>query len=266
MCAECTTLVPELKEYIKLKLRQDDIEEKVNKISADQVNYDTRMTKCELDIEEINKKMKAIEEAKNESEALRIEYDQNFPRMDAKNLAQQARPELANIVRSEISERELMEKLKDNLVIAGIAEKGSNEADQTEVTEVINKELGIHLQISETERIGKIYEPRDGEEVRPRLLRLKFTDKNCRKQVLTSGIKLRNSATADVKNTVFIRPDLTWKQREEQKNLRDLLRKKRAENPTRTYKISKNEIKETTPRPQQVNNQGAGDSKFLEII
>lgn len=248
MCSKCTKLIPELKQFLRLEQRQDDLEEQVNTINNNQDNHDTRLTKCEVDLQELTEKFQNLETTrKDELEAQRLHYQEEYPSLTAENAWKKSPANLASIVRTEISERDRIEKLKDNLVISGIEEKGTEEADKQEVIRLVDQELGIQMQISNTERIGKLYEPKDGEVRRPRLLRLKFTDKLCRKNVLTNAITLRNSESQDVKDKIFIRPDLTKNQREEQKNLRDLLRKIRKDNPNKKYKIIRNQVKEILP-------------------
>ena len=161
-----------------------------------------------------------------------------------------ANTELSSIVRSEVSERAEMDKLKMNLVISGIAElvPNNDNADKEAVTTLLEEELNITLDLSSTERIGNSTD-------QTRLLRLKFATQRSRKEVLSKAVQLRNSATDHTKNNVYVRPDLTRKQQLESKNLRDLLRKTRADNPGQTYKISKNKIECTSPAEEAAEEE-----------
>ena len=73
-------------------------------------------------------------------------------------------------------------------------------------------------------------------------MRLKFITQRSRKELLSKSINLRNSEEDHIKANVYVRPDLTRRQQEESKNLRDLLRKTRDDNPNHTYKIKYNKI------------------------
>ena len=149
----------------------------------------------------------------------------------------QANTDFSSIVRTEVSERAEIEKLKNNLVVSGIEETNNDDQDKAAVKAMLEGELDLTLDIQSTERIGKT---KDG--VPTRLLRLKFVTMRSRKELLAKCTERRNSGNEHVKNNVYVRPDLTTKQQKEQKNLRVLLKKKRQENPDQTYKIYRNQI------------------------
>ena len=281
LCEDCKSLIPELKDILLLKRQQEQTAAVVLKLQDEQGAQDTRITKCEQDFLALSERLDqleaanteretqrllqeerltsltnrtgSLETANNEREAQRLQHEQDFPPPHVGAYGPRSTPQIANLVRSEMSERELILKLRDNLVITGIEEKGSDLADAEEVAAVIENELGIRIRISGTERIGVAPVTPEGQNQdqntgrRPRLLRVKFASKENRRETLVNAIKLRQSETPHVKDNVFIRPDLTKTQRDEQKNLRTLLRRKRRENPEKTYKIHRNEVIETTP-------------------
>ena len=101
ICSECTTLLPGLIDILKLKKCQDELEAKVVKITTDQEGHDTRITKCEVDLEDLSTRLTTLENTRNDrSEAERLQYDENLPRLTASNFLQTATPEIASIVRS----------------------------------------------------------------------------------------------------------------------------------------------------------------------
>ena len=120
--------------------------------------------------------------------------------------------------------------------------------DRMKVIELLEEQLDITADISDTERIGKPRQQKEGEAAPlPRLLKLKFVTQRSRKEVLSKATTLRNSNVEHVKTKVYIRPDMTKLQLEESKNLRELLQQTRASNPGRTYKIFRNKIIEVNP-------------------
>ena len=89
----------------------------------------------------------------------------------------------------------------------------------------------------ERERVG------DGEP-RPGLLKLVMKNQGNRKQILRNATKLRESTNNNIKSRVFINRDMTLKQQIEAKNLRDLLKERRTQEPEKKLKIHKGEIVE----------------------
>ena len=156
----------------------------------------------------------------------------------SKALKELATTELPKYVRSELSEREQIDKLKMNLIISGLPEKNSDEIDLIEVKTLLEKELNINADISRTERLKK----NNAQDIA--LLRVVFVTQLSRREVLKKAVELRKSINKDVREKVFIRPDLTKQQLTEQKNLRDQLKEMRTTNPLKTYKIIRNEVKE----------------------
>ena len=169
-----------------------------------------------------------------------------------------SRDNLKTMVRSEINEQSEIEKLKLNLVISGMKETNNEEVDKTDVLTLIEQELSITADINKVERIGKPRIQKPGEEPPPpRLLKLQFVTQRSRKEVLSKVTNLRQSTDNHIKTQVYIRPDLTHAQLVESKNLRDLLKTTRENNPTKAYKIHRNKITEITPTQQPAAAQPA---------
>ena len=188
------------------------------------------------------------DEVKSISESAKSD-NPSFPALGtpdySKALKELATKEFPKYVRTELSEREQIEKLKMNLIISGIPEKTSEEVDTQEVKTLLEKELNINADISKTERLKK------NNTHEPALLRVVFVTQLSRREVLKKAVDLRKSINKDVRERIFIRPDLTKQQLAEQKNLRDLLKEKRAANDGKMYKIIRNEVKEVKTTTQQ---------------
>ena len=146
-------------------------------------------------------------------------------------------------VKEEVTEQKQIEALKMNLVITGIPEKADPQTEIDEVKSLFEHELNISPDINKTERIGK------QKEKEPRLLRITFATMRSRREVLVNAIKLRNSVNKSVSEKVFVRPDMTENQRKESKNLRELLRKMKQDNPTKNYMIKRNQVIEKPASP-----------------
>ena len=127
-----------------------------------------------------------------------------------------------------IDDHQQIEARKMNLVVFGLPEiEGADknkwstpekiELDKKAINKIITEETGVDIDntsgIIDAKRIGS---PGEG---RPRALRLTFKDLNVKRDVLKNAIKLRKS-TNPVCKKLYINPDLTDKQREEDKVLR----------------------------------------------
>jgi len=109
------------------------------------------------------------------------------------------------------------------------------------VERIIKDYLSVATTIKETSRIGTYQEGR----TRPVLL--KFNTLFEKRQVLSKAINLRQ-----FENTkgVYIKPDLTFNQIQESKNLVEQLKKRRLDNPETDWTIHRGRIVE-----RQVNTQ-----------
>lgn len=276
LCKDCKLEIPSLREMKSIKLKQVEIEDSLASIQTDitatnqtivdtnnavtgisetQAVQGTEITKHEDVITDILNRLKAVEitvsntEPTEETESAGPTWATVVTRRNTTNA------QIKTLVRSEVNEQAEIEKIKNNLVISGMAETQSNEADKTAVLALIDHELNIIADINKTERIGKPRVQKDGEDPpAPRLMKLYFVTQRSRKEVLAKVTTLRKSTDDHVKKLVYIRPDLTHAQLEQSKNLRALLKTTRDNNPTKLYKIQRNQIIDVTlapPTPQQ---------------
>ena len=82
---------------------------------------------------------------------------------------------------------------------------------------IVNQHLGIPASLSLAIRLGKKSE-------KPRLLRITVGSDEEKAKILHNCTKIRSVSEPEYLNTVFITPDLTKKQHEENKALRDKLK------------------------------------------
>lgn len=271
LCKDCKLEIPSLRDMKNIKLKQKELEETLTAIQIDIThNKDTLSDQTqtltdiaetqELHGEEINKhetdlsgiitRLNAIEALVNQAPGENNPPTTAWPTLTANTPPKQ---QIKTMVRSEISEQAEIEKIKKNLVISGMAETGNEEDDRTAVTELIQRELDITADIEKTERMGRPRLQKEGEALpAPRLMKLCFITQRSRKEVLAKVTNLRRSTNDHVKTLVYIRPDLTKAQLEESKNLRALLKTTREANPTKVFKIQKQQVIEviTPVEPQ----------------
>ena len=235
----------ELEEQVKtIKTSTAKMKTSVEAIQETQTLQGTEINRHETELKEV---FRRLEEVESNRAINNLESDTPAAATYANRLFS-GNNQLQTIVRTQVNEQSEIEKLKLNLVISGIAESYNDDEDKAKVIQLITEELELTADIRMTERLGKLRVPKEGEDpLPPRLLKLCFVTQRSRKEVLAKATTLRNSNDEHIKSLVYIRPDLTKLQLEQSKNLRDLLRKIRAENPTKTYKITRNEIKEVTP-------------------
>lgn len=158
---------------------------------------------------------------------------------------------LSMVVRRELSEQQDIEARRLSLIITGMKESevaGSKqlqqEADAKAFKELIAKEFELNVTTTDTFRVGQ---PRDDD--KPRLMKVTFRGLADKKMILARAKQLRQS---EDNPDIFIRPDLTIRQREQAKNLREELSKVRDRNPTKRYKIKANKVVEV-PGPGEEN-------------
>ena len=142
--------------------------------------------------------------------------------------------------------RELQQRetKKLNLIINGLKEDIETD-DATSVETMINTELDIDAEVTTTKRLGKV----DAE--KPRTLCITLANALQRKEILSKAAQLRDLPEESEYYSVFIRPDLTKRQRTQSKNLQAQLLKTRAAHPKRLFKIKQGKIVELEgPAPQ----------------
>ena len=176
--------------------------------------------------------------------------------------ATRGQEKIQNIVKTQMDEQAEIEKIKKNLVLSGMKEMENEEEDKTNVLTLLEQHLDVTADISTVERMGKPRKQKPGEDPPlPRLLKLTFITQRSRKEVLSKAPKLRQSADNYIKKYIYIRPDLTKRQQEDSKNLRDLLGKIRNENPTKKYKIHRYKIIEVLSTADNNQEQTANQEQ-----
>ena len=271
LCQDCRLEIPQLREMKSIKLKLTDIEKDLAAIQTTVAETNTTLEeltetqtlqgqeveKHEKDLTEALDRIKALEAALSPEATEDTEAPENETWADRFRRTKSS-VNLKTMVRSEINEQSEIEKLKLNLVISGMKETNDEEVDKTDVIALIEQELNITADINKVQRIGKPRIQKPGEELPPpRLLKLQFVTQRSRKEVLSKVTNLRQSTDNHIKTQVYIRPDLTHAQLVESKNLRDLLKTTRENNPNKVYKIHRNKITEITPTQQPAAEQPA---------
>jgi len=111
----------------------------------------------------------------------------------------------------EVMERE---KRRNNLIIRGIKESSDEHADVNKIIETLVEEVNIKYEI--VGRVGK----RDSEGGKSRPLRIQLEDVDHKRRLLLRGKRLKDVQDDTMKN-VYLAPNSTKMQQEEDKKLRD---------------------------------------------
>lgn len=210
-CFHCRTAPPGIKgvyksvkkleaKHTNLENRQDKLEDRIIKLE----DLERRVDKLEKDENKIGLK----DDDKNQREVLQVAT------------------EVANEIMEEYKEKE---KRKLHIVFQNLPEC---ENDKEEIQRII-REIGISAAMNDTERVGV---KREGQH---RTLRMRCDSFEKKKDILGAARKLRDSDSETLKN-VYIRPDLTKKEREEAYLRREELRARRREEGT--WVIRKNMV------------------------
>ena len=138
-------------------------------------------------------------------------------------------------LRRGLTELEEIESRKRNLIVVNLPESSTEEEDAAAVRNMLREEFGLEHEIARAERMGAATEGRC------RLLRISMESLAEKKQILARASTLRNSRNETHKQ-VFIRPDMTRYQLQEQKNLRAELTRKRQAQPHRHWFIKRGAI------------------------
>ena len=169
--------------------------------------------------------------------------------------------EVRNEVREEIKEQNEREKKKNNIVMYNIEESTKAERDERlkACGEIISGELGMtNVEIVEVSRLGKVEEAsgntRRNQKPRPVLVKLRNPGEKW--GIIAQGKRLKNSENEKVKN-VFIAPDLTMKEREHEKKLREELQIKK-DNGEMGWYIKKGELRRNENFQRNQYNQRNG--------
>lgn len=253
-CPECDVAAVDLHGKMKTLLSENDVLKTQLKSLQDRISQIENNTETLITSKIAEMKQELKGEVKDELKPVIIEevVTETEERADNDDAADDNRnawvmsgrrrntpiPNLQKIIQEEMYERKQIELIKNNLVISGISEAGSQQADLIKAKEIISINLNIEAEIEKVERCGRASEDHE----KPRLLKLFMKTPDNRKNILQNAKKLRDSENLQVKEKVYISPDQTKKQQLESKNLRDQLKTKRLQNQDKTYRIKRGVI------------------------
>ena len=127
-------------------------------------------------------------------------------------------------VQEAIREQQDRNERKLNLVVSGMPEsKGNEELNDITLVNEIHSKLDVKpISSFKIRRLGK-----KGTKPRPTLIQYQEADHETRATILRNAKKLRNVNKENCISTVFVNPDLTYKEREESWKLRQELKRRR---------------------------------------
>lgn len=247
ICKPCKTEIPKVRELMGLRNKYKELNEEVTKLKTDLATQELKINNYEVNQKTLSDRLEALENKPANTEI--------FPNLLEANQPQQLRQFVQNHVRpvlqTEISEYDQIQAIKLNLVCSGIKESDLTDdaeveaEDRTSFINLIKDEFNIIPDIEKVERCGpKKKISAENPVLKPRLLKIYMKDQRTRKLILSKAVTLRESASENTKQNVFIRPDQTSNQQKESKNLRDSLKEVRRLNPEKTFKIYRGAIKE----------------------
>jgi len=152
--------------------------------------------------------------------------------------------EISQAVSSVLNEEKEKSKRKLNIILHNIPESDAEDVavrrqhDEDTAKAVINQHLDIPASITEPIRLGKKCD-------KPRLLRITVGSSEEKTRILRNCTKIRSVSEPEYLKKIFITPDLTKKEREENKVLRNRL--KEMNNGHNNYQIKNGRI---VPRRQ----------------
>lgn len=258
-CHDCEVAAVEMHSKIKaLQSENTELKMKVKNLTTKLTTLENKTTtlidECEQKVsvkfaeerdtlkEEIKREIKEelkpviIEEVVTEAQE-RSAADEEDGNTNAWNVAGRRKstsPQLREIIQEEMVERREIDLRKMNLIISGIVESDSTEADLQKVKDLINTELHITAEIEKVVRCGKT---KDDDPEKPRVIKMFMKTRDNRKDILINAKKLRDSDDEHTKFKIYISPDQTKKQQLKAKNLRDELKTKKLAHPGLRFKI-----------------------------
>lgn len=129
---------------------------------------------------------------------------------------------ISSAVASVISEEKDKDKRKLNLILHNVVEPTADDGqtrkkeDIDHVSDIFHKSLGVPVQITNAIRLGKRGD-------KPRLLKVSVDSLKSKASILRNCTKLRGKDVPGRWSKVFITPDMTPKEREQNKSLRNQL-------------------------------------------
>lgn len=250
----------------KIRERQDELAEDVMKIKEEMKGLkggfekigkvEAAQEKDRERVRELEVKVGAIEKMGQDrkKEAIEVkELQQSFAKIVTEQ--EEERKKEVKVDDKQIQEKmiEMMErdKRKNNLILIGVSEYERGEEEQKRVEEIVEAlitEANVKFEIMG--RVGR-KDPRPGTtagRVRPRPIRIVVEDTGDRRRLLARGKTLKGKAGFE---EIFVVPDLTKLQQEEDKKLRDKLKEIR-ESGKKQARIEKGEIVEEVEGKKEV--------------
>ena len=223
-CPGCDSVASQVLVSIKsLNDKHNKLETKHEELVSDVIEIKSEIEALKLSFAEVTK---------SEIEALKLSF--------AEVTKGPAKPHVSPItttvtldkhVKIELAEAMEREKRRSNLVIVGLQEGSENE-ERDRVKEILKQCVGEEVDFKIVGRIGKLVSGKS------RLTRFSVVEDQMRKSILKGA---RNLKEKEEYRNVFIMPDLTKKQQENGKKLRDKLKEIRASGVS-DAKIAHNEI------------------------
>jgi len=151
-----------------------------------------------------------------------------------------------------LREIDLRSAKKANIVVSGLGISAAG--DVAVVTDLLHTELNITAVVSKCVRLGK---PGGS---RPHLLLATFANEKQATDVLRSAKHLRQSTSAQVRDSVFVNADLTHEQRTAMFSARTELRRRRAAGETDLVVRDGRVVKKSAPRASQATTTAVGST------
>lgn len=202
---------------------------------------------CKLVVKGAGEKIRNLEleneKLKDENKKLYDKMDEILTRMRTlkEDIKREVKEEIMEEIRGEVKEEEERKKRECNVIIHGLME--TQEEDRIVCEKIIKDELGLrNIEMGEVMRLNR---GRSGEEEgirRPPVpVLVKFRTPGQKWAVIGKAKNLRNARDERYRRTMIV-PDMTVKEREKDKRLREELRRRREEGERGIY-INRGEIK-----------------------
>lgn len=195
-------------------------------------SFETEIKSLHAKVHELSERIKLLEEDRPNLETPMLSMDDLQPKMESV---------VTSTVKSLLSEEKEKDKRKLNLIFHRIPESTAEEAlerrahDTDHVKTIIQTYLKVDAQVDTIVRIGK-KDPN-----KTRLLKVDVLSEKMKKLILRNSPQLREESNPDWVKKVFITPDLTPKEQEENKALREKLTELNKTAP-RSYRIKNGQI------------------------
>ena len=218
---------------------------------------------CDKKIVEVIDKMASIE-----TKTKCLEKDMEIVKEKIEKIEKSIKTRVKDQVADVIDDREEVEWRKYNLIVFGLPESPSEETDDRidedtwKMEDIKKTDLNVSLSprngIYDARRLGKL----DKNKTRP--LRITFDDIRTKRDVLINAKKLKK-CSEPYKKQMFINPDLTAKQREEDEQLRKKMWERR-EKFNENVIIRKGKIVTAPFEVRKIRNQKPGQNKDINNL